>query len=144
MLIAAILSLISVGYAVRRVLTTPPQIIFDAEESIEYAAQALPDEVTSQISYGDLQRVLRLHLEWLQAFHWSPVGASKSPIVFDELEPKQYITERAEVIGLEIDTQYIESILASHYDYLTAVGAIHAPRRPDAATDLNSTEELTA
>lgn len=143
MLIAATISLISVGYAVRRVTTTPPQIVFDAKESIEYAAQALPDSVTGDISYIDLQKVLRLHLEWLQAFHWSPEGASKTPIVFEELEPLEYVQERAEAMDFEIDSKHLEPILKSHYDYLSAIGAIHTQDKSTTEFDLKSARELS-
>ncbi len=143
MLIAALISWVTVGYAVRRVTTTPPQIVFDAQESIEYAAQALPDSITGDISYVELQKVLRLHLEWLQAFHWSPEGASKTPIVFDELEPIDYIKERAGAMDFHIDSEYLEPILKSHYDYLAAIGAIHTQDKSTTELDLRSAKELT-
>ena len=142
-LLAATISVIVVALAIARSASTPPQIIFDAEESIEYTAQALPDSVTSSISYTDLQRALRLHLEWLQAFHWSPAGASKSPIVFDENEPIDYIVQRSKVIGLTLNRSELESVVRAHYDYLGAIGAIHTQDKAVTEADLRSVEELT-
>ena len=115
----------SVGWAVGKTSAMPDQIVIDAEEAIEFCAEALPFEVTSEVSYDELRRLLRLHLEWIQAYHWAPEGDSDGPILFEELDAVDYMVERADVVGLDITRDHITAVVEAHSAYLQVVGAIH-------------------
>lgn len=118
-------ALLSVGWAVGKTVAMPDQIVIDAEEAIEFCAEALPLEVTSQVSYDELRRLLRLHLEWIQAYHWAPEGDSDGPILFEELDAVDYMVERADVVDLDVTREQLVAVVEAHSAYLQVVGAIH-------------------
>ncbi|MGI9598814.1 MAG: hypothetical protein ACR2QK_21800 [Acidimicrobiales bacterium] len=123
-LIVAI-GLYSVGHAVGVTEDMPAQIVVDVHEAIEFCAEALPDEVTATLSYDELRRVLRLHLEWLQAYHWAPETADSGPIVFEQFDALDYVMERVQVTDLEITREHAAAVIQAHSDYLQVMGAIH-------------------
>jgi hypothetical protein len=114
----------------------PAQIVIDGEEAIEFCAQALPADVTSVLSYDELRRLLRYHLEWIQAYHWAPDGASDGPIVFEELDAVGYMVERADVMGLDVSAEHVAAVIAAHSAYLQVMGAIHLDDPVDVEADL--------
>ncbi len=113
------------GWAVGKTEIMPDQIVVDAHEAIEFCAQALPAHVTSEISYDDLRRVLRMHLEWIQAYDFAPEGTADGPIVFEQFDAVSYVLERADVSRLAIAPEHVVAIVQAHSDYLQVMGAIH-------------------
>ncbi|MEZ5227243.1 MAG: hypothetical protein R2710_11365 [Acidimicrobiales bacterium] len=113
------------GWAVGKTETMPDQIVVDAHEAIEFCAQALPDHITAEISYDDLRRVLRMHLEWIQAYDFSPEGVAEGPIVFEQFDAIGYVLERADVNHLAVTPEQVAAIIQAHSDYLQVMGAIH-------------------
>jgi hypothetical protein len=123
--VTVVAALLSVGWAVGKTRAMPDQIVIDAHEAIEFCAEALPVEVTSVISYDELRRLLRLHLEWIQAYHWAPESDREAPILFEQLDAADYLLERADVIGMSVDRQQVVAVIEAHSAYLQVVGAIH-------------------
>jgi hypothetical protein len=123
--VVVVVALVSVGWAVGKTTSMPDQIVVDAHEAIEFCAQALPVEITSVLSYDELRRLLRLHLEWVQAFHWAPEGDLRGPIVFEELDAVDYLMERADIVGLDATRQQVIAVIEAHSAYLQVMGAIH-------------------
>ena len=115
----------AVGHAVGNTEAMPPQIVVDVHEAIEFCAEALPDEVTATLSYDELRRLLRLHLEWIQAYHWSPEGTSAGPIVFEQFDAFDYVMERAEITDLDVSRDHAAAVIQAHSDYLQVMGALH-------------------
>jgi hypothetical protein len=124
-IVVVAVALVSVGWAVGKTSAMPDQIVVDAHEAIEFCAEALPAEVTSVVSYDELRRMLRLHLEWIQAYHWAPEHSSDSPIVFEEYDPLDYLIERADVIGLDVTPEHLAAVIQAHSAFLQVMGAIH-------------------
>ena len=120
-----LIGLLMVGWAVGKTNEMPDQIVIDAEEAIEFCAEALPVEVTSVLSYDELRRALRLHLEWIQFYHWSPEGSGDGPILFEEFDALDYVMERAETVALDISRDHARAVIEAHSSYLQVVGAIH-------------------
>ena len=128
--LVVVIALVSVGFAVGRTNDMPDQIVVDAHEAIEFCASALPDHITAVLSYEELRRILRLHLEWIQAFHFAPETSSRGdavegPIVFEEYDAVDYILERADVNHFEVERDHVEAVVEAHSSYLQVVGAIH-------------------
>lgn len=119
------IALLMVGSAVGKTTAMPAQVVIDATEAIEFCAEALPAEVTSTLTYDELRRLLRLHLEWIQAYHLAPDGASDGPILFGELDAVPYMVERAATVGLDVSREHIVAVVAAHSAYLQVAGAIH-------------------
>ena len=123
-LIVAI-ALYSVGHAVDATADMPDQIVVDVHDAIEFCAEALPNEVTATLSYDQLRRVLRLHLEWIQAYHWAPETLGPAPIVFEQFDALDYVMERVEVTDVEISREHAAAVIQAHSDFLQVMGAIH-------------------
>lgn len=115
----------AVGHAVGATEEMPAQIVVDVHEAIEFCAEALPDEVTATLSYDELRRLLRLHLEWIQAYHWAPETIDASPIVFEQFDALDYVMERVQVTDLEVSRDHAAAVIQAHSDFLQVMGAIH-------------------
>lgn len=123
--LVVVVALLAVGWAVGKTSEMPDQIVVDAIEAIEFCAEALPTEVTSVLSYDELRRMIRLHLEWVQFYHWAPEGNSDGPILFEELDAVEYLVERADIIGLDVSREHLVAVVQAHSAYLQVMGAIH-------------------
>ena len=130
------IAFVAVGHAVGVTEDMPDQIVVDVHEAIEFCAEALPHDVTATLSYDELRRVLRFHLEWIQAYHWAPESAGQAPIVFEQFDALDYVMERAEVTRLEISRDHAAAVIQAHSDYLRVVGAIHIDDPVDVERDL--------
>ena len=131
-----------VGHAVGSTEAMPDQIVIDGHEAIEFCAQALPDSVTASVSYDDLRRLLRLHLEWIQAYHWAPASTDSPPIIFEQFDPLSYVMERCEIVGLDVDPEEAAAVIAAHSDYLQVVGALHIDDPVEVEADLARAPQL--
>jgi hypothetical protein len=116
---------VAVGHAVGSTESMPDQIVVDVHEAIEFCAEALPADVTATLSYDELRRLLRFHLEWIQAYHWAPDRASAGPIVFEQFDALDYVMERAEVNYLDVSRDHAAAVIQAHSDYLQVMGALH-------------------
>ncbi|MEM9133667.1 MAG: hypothetical protein AAF962_15410 [Actinomycetota bacterium] len=123
--LVVVVGLLFVGWAVGKTTAMPDQIVIDAEEAIEFCAEALPVSVTSVMSYDELRRALRLHLEWVQFYHWAPDGQTDGPVLFEEFDPLDYVMERAEMVDLDISREHAKAVIEAQSSYLQVVGAIH-------------------
>ena len=143
-LLVVLIGLWSVGWAVGKTREMPPQIVVDVHEAIDFCAEALPLEVTSVLSYDELRRVLRLHLEWIQAYHYSPDHLRSGPIVYEQFDPVDYVVERADLLRLDISREHIVEVVAAHDAYLHVMGALHIEEPELVARDLGDFGELGA
>lgn len=134
--LVVVVGLTFVGSAVGKTSAMPKQIVVDVHEAINFCAEAIPVSVSSVLSYDDVRRVLRLHLEWLQAYHWAPEGDSDGPIVFEEYDSLDYVMERADVIGLVIERDHAAAVIDAHSSYLQVMGAIHIEDPVEVQADL--------
>jgi len=148
--VVLVVGLVSVGSAVGKTRTMPDQIVIDAHEAIEFCAEALPGDVTAVLSYDQLRRLLRLHLEWIQAHHWAPEtnrsAAKKTelsgPILFEEFDPADYVMERASAVGLSVTRDHALATIQAHSAYLRVVGALHQDDPALMEADLNEVQAL--
>ncbi len=119
------IGLVFVGSAVNKTANMPNQIVIDAHEAIDFVGDAIPTEVSSVLSYEDVRRLIRLHTEWIQAYHWAPDNDSDGPIVFEEFDPVDYVMERADLVGLEVERDHAAAVIEANSAYLQFMGAIH-------------------
>ncbi len=128
--IVVAIALVAVGGGVAKTAAMPNQIVYDVMESIDFCAEALPDEVTASLSYDDLRRALRLHLEWIQAHHFTPDGDPDGPLVFNDADALAYVMERAAITRLPISVDHARQVLDAHLAYFQFMGAVHV-EEPD-------------
>ncbi len=139
-----VLAFVFVGHAVGSTEAMPDQIVIDGHEAIEFCAEALPDAVTASLSYDDLRRLHRIHLEWIQAYHWAPASTDAAPIIFEQFDPLAYVMERCEVVGLDVDPEEAAAVIQAHSDYLQVVGALHIDDPVEVEADLARSPQLDA
>jgi len=60
----AVIALVSVGRVVARMAGQSRPAVYELPDAVEWIADRLPNEVTARISYSDVARVLRWHLDW--------------------------------------------------------------------------------
>ncbi len=135
-LLVVVIGLLFVGSAVGKTNAMPAQTVVDVHEAINFCAEAVPVSVSSVLSYDDVRRLLRLHLEWIQAYHWAPDGDSDGPIVFEEFDALNYVMERADITGLEVERDHAAAVIEAHSSYLQVMGAIHIEDPGDVENDL--------
>lgn len=123
--VIVVVAFLAVGHAVGSTEAMPAQIVVDVHEAIEFCAEAIPDEITAVLTYDELRRLLRLHLEWIQAYHWSPEGMATGPIVFEQFDALDYVMERMAVTDLDVPVEYAAAVIQAHSDYLQVMGAVH-------------------
>lgn len=119
------IGLLFVGDAVGKTSKMPAQIVVDVHEAINFCAEALPSDVTATMTFDELRRLLRLHLEWIQAYHWSPEGSDDGPILFEEFDALDYVVERMAAIRLDVPRAHVAQVIDVHSSYLQVMGAIH-------------------
>lgn len=130
------IGLLFVGSAVGKTSEMPAQVVVDVHEAIDFVAEAIPIEVSSVLSYDDVRRLLRFHLEWIQAYHWAPDGFSDGPIVFEEYDALGYVMERADVNHFDVDPAHAAAVIEAHSAYLQVMGAVHIDDPVDVEADL--------
>lgn len=134
--IIVVIAFVAVGHAVGSTENMPDQIVIDTHEAIEFCAEALPHDVTATISYDDLRRLLRLHLEWIQFYQWAPESGSAGPIVFEQFDALDYVMERMTVTDLDVSREHAAAVIQAHSDYLQVMGAIHLDDPVNVEADL--------
>ena len=138
------IGLVFVGSGVAKTAAMPAQIVVDVHEAIEFCAEAVPTSVSSVLSYDDMRILLRLHLEWIQAFHFAPEGDPDGPIVFEEFDALEYVMERLDMSSLEVDPTYVAAVIRAHSEYLQTMGAIHEEDPAIMQADLDDLPLLTS
>lgn len=123
--LVVVVGLIFIGDAVGKTSAMPDQIVVDVHEAINFCAEALPSEVTATMTFDELRRLLRLHLEWIQAYHWSPEGSDDGPILFEEFDALDYVMERMAAVRLDVPRAHVAQVIDVHSSYLQVMGAIH-------------------
>ncbi len=142
--LVVVIGFVFVGSAVGKTEAMPAQVVFDVHEAIDFVAEAVPVEVSSVLSFDDVRRLLRFHLEWLQAYHWAPDTEGEAPIVFEEFDALDYVMERCDITGFEVERPHAAAVIEAHTAYLQVMGAIHVDDPVDVERDLASLPLLDA
>ena len=144
LVVVVAIALVAVGGGVAKTASMPKQIVYEVQESIDFCAEALPDDVTATLSYDDLRRLLRLHLEWIQAYHFTPEGDPDGPLVFNNEDALAYVMERAAITRLPVSADHARQVLDAHLAYFQFMGAVHVEAPDVVRTDLEEMGLLEA
>lgn len=127
-LVAFVVAAVAVGSVVARSSVKSRPAVYDLEEAVEFVAERLPAEVTATVSYDDVRRVLRWHLDLLAsrgvASYRTDDDVNTSLVVVGDAEPIAYILGRADEAGLDLADDHVVSILVAQEAYYEAIGAI--------------------
>lgn len=122
-----VIAFVAVGRVTGQLAAAPPQVRYDLPEALEFVVEALPDDVTAQVSYVQVEAVLRAHLDYLNAndlLDGVRYAKGHGLIVVADDETLGYLLERAEQGEWGVTPEHVTAILEAHLTYLTAVGVI--------------------
>ena len=91
-------------------------------------ADRLPDEVTAQLSYGDVRQILDWHLAFLSDHGLEVTGGDPAvvneSVVVDPVSSLDDVLERAAAADLPYTAMQVKMVLDAQLDYLDEIGAI--------------------
>lgn len=133
-----VIGLVAVGSAVGRLRIEPPRNVFEQDEALEFVARALPAELTAELSYDEVQRILRLHLDHL---HLQGVARSGGdlrgvqrqlgPQVLDPGAGVRWVLDRAALVDYFPRPEAVRAVIDAQLAYFEAIGAVVVVQPPD-------------
>jgi hypothetical protein len=132
-----VVALVAVGDVVGRLRTEPARNIFENDEALEFVAQALPDEVTAELSYEEVQRIMRLHLDYLHeqgvARSGGDLPMGGGPQVVESDDAVRSILDRAALVDFYPKSDAVRLVVDAQLAYFEAIGAISPVSEPELA-----------
>jgi hypothetical protein len=134
---------VAIGRVTAGLAQSPERAVFDADQSLEFVAEALPAEVTAQLSYDEVRRVLRLFHDHLHARGVATTAGEESNevAVIDPETAADEIVRRASLAEITIERAHALAIIDAQIAYFEAIGVLGAavdgpldPERDDSGT----------
>lgn len=134
--IVVVIALVAVGRVVGETAAQPAHKVFDSGEALAFVSEALPDEVTAELSYDEVTRLMRLHLEYVQMHHLAPEDPedpSANLVVMGEEDPVDHILRRAVEHKRPVERHHAQAVVTAQLAYFEAIGAldIEPPEQAD-------------
>lgn len=123
-----------VGREARRLDAVPPRPTFDLDEAVEWVADHLPFEVSSQLSHDDVRQIIDWNLEYFRTKGVSGNGHSaqvEGPVVVGGAETVDYVLRRAQALDSPYSAEQVHAVLEAQMSYLEAIGAVGPEVPPD-------------
>jgi len=139
-----VIGLVAVGRVTALLARAPEQARYDQDQALEFVARALPDGVTARLTYPELRRLLRWHLEYLASNALTDEERyveGTGLIVVDDDQTEAYLRRRAADEGLHtLAPADVAAVVDAQMAYLGSIGAIGAavPEPADVEDDDDS------
>lgn len=121
----------AVGVVTARLAGDEDRAVYDVDQSIDFVAEALPGELTAQLSFDDVRLMLRLYHDFLHAKGLATTAGepdpARGPLVIATDEAVAYVVRRAELAEIELDPDHVEAVIDAQLEYFAAIGVIGAP-----------------
>ena len=128
LLLVVVIALFAVQRVVNRLAREPERNVFDSGEAVEFVAQALPASLTAQLTYEDVQRILRLHLDFLHregvARSGGDLGVTEGASVLRAEDGVAYVLERAALVDFRPDRDVVHQVIEAQVAYFEAIGVV--------------------
>jgi hypothetical protein len=135
LVVVVVVAVVAVGQAVGRLEPEPERQIFAHGEAVSFVAEALPDEVTATLSYEEVARIMRLHLDFLHdrgvARSGGDLEDGAGPVVIEPGEAVGFVVDRAARVGFHPERAHVEEVIEAQLAYFEAIGAIAPVAEPD-------------
>ncbi len=119
---------VSVGGVTATLSTKPRRSVYDLSEAVEFVAESLPEDVTAQVSYEQVEAVLRLHSEFLTekglASTRTDDDLTEDLVMVTDDEQVAWILGRLDEQQVLLDDTEVVRILTAEQGYYQAIGAI--------------------
>jgi hypothetical protein len=135
LVLIVVIALVAVGAVVGRLETEPRRNVFEHDEALEFVAQALPDALTAQLSYEEVERILRFHLDYLHS-----QGVARSGGDLDRADGFKVlgieggvddVLSRASLVDFFPRREAVEAVIGAQLAYFEAIGAVAAVEVPE-------------
>ncbi len=134
-----VIGLVAVGGVTQRMAALPPERVFDLDECVHWVAEALPDDLTAQLSYEDVQAMIEFHLDYLESLgvarddsvpevgepgEWAAEG--DGPRIADDNAALAYVLGQLTGAERDVTDAQAAAVVELTEDYLRAIGALGA------------------
>ena len=129
------IALVAVGRVTNQLSQAPPQVRYDLPAALDAVVAALPADVTAQLSYDQVEALLKAHLDYLNAndlLDGVRYATGDGLIVVADDETLAYLIERADTADWHVTDEQAAEVLEAHLAYLEGIGVI-GTRVPDPA-----------
>ncbi len=142
-LAVAVIAAIAVGAAVGRLGPEPARKVFEHDEALAFVVDALPDETTAALSYEDVARILRLHLDFLHRAGVARSGGDlpddEDPVLLDVQDGVRYVLRRGGVADFRPNPVHVAEVLTAQLAYFEAIGVLSEALEPGLGEDATGT-----
>lgn len=116
----------AVGGVTAGLARSPQRQVFDTYQSLEFVAEALPAEMTAQLSYDEVGRILRLFHDYLHAQGVATTAGEEATdvAVIDPERAADYVVERARAADIVIQRDHALAAIDAQLAYFEAIGAL--------------------
>lgn len=131
------IALLAVGTVVQRLGPEPERQVFEHDEALSFVAEALPGEVTAELSFEEVQRIMRLHLDFLHrkgvARSGGDLPEGDGPVVLELDDGAEFVLERAALRNFFPKRSHVLDVITAQLAYFEAIGAMSEVEGPDLA-----------
>jgi hypothetical protein len=136
--VVVVIGLLAVGRVTFSLADQTRRSLYDLDEAVQFVGDDLSFETSARITYDDVKRILRWHLDYLEergiAFEQA-AGRDQSavatgeggPVVADEDDALAYVLGKVAEAGMDVDDVQVVEVLDGEVRYLEAIGAIGRP-----------------
>lgn len=126
-----VIAAVAVGRVTDGLAHSSSRAVFDSEQSLEYVAEALPSDITAELSYDDVRTVLRLFHDYLHAEGVATTAGEDDdlaePSVADPEAAVSYIISRAAQVDVVVEPDHARAVVDAQLSYFEAIGVIGGP-----------------
>jgi hypothetical protein len=119
---------VAVGRVTSTLATDPERAVFDVEQSVSFVAEALPGDVTAELSYDDVTVILRIFHDYLHERGVATTAGEDDevagPQIVDPAEGIERILLRTRLAGVTYRPSDVEAVVEAQMAYFAAIGVI--------------------
>lgn len=123
-----VVAAVAVGRVTAHLAVDPERAVFDVEQSVGFVAEALPGDVTAELSYDDVTTILRLFHDYLHSRGVATTAGEGDPVegpqVVDPDEGVAHVLRRTAVAGVTYRRRDVEAVVAAQMEYFAAIGVV--------------------
>ena len=129
-----VIAAVVVGREARRLDAEPPPAVVHMDEAVGWVADHLPFEVSAELTYDDVGRIIEWSLEFFRSKGVSGNGSGPHPegsVVVGGAETVDYVLAKAIVTGADYTPAQVHAVMEAHMAFLVAIGAVGPEAGPD-------------
>ncbi len=135
--VVLLIAFVALGQVIGRLEHERQPAVYELDAAVDWIADRLPDEITAQLSYDDVGRILQWHLDWFDAvgiasLHGEELAGKNArtdeAVAIDEAAVDAVVARALSEAGsgtaTHIDAVAVVCVLDLQMRYLTAIGAV--------------------